>query len=73
MVENHKHTGTDSPQIFGGNLENSPQPAPTTASGGVLSTGGTEAMTTADADILNNALIRLQEVISALQALGVMK
>ena len=70
----HRHNDVDSPKLYlGDSVLNAPQEAITTASAGDLSTGGLEAMTTADTAILNNALTRIGELEDLLQLYGLVK
>ena len=72
MIKTHIHSGTDSQQIDGFNVKNAPQSALTTATTGI-SSGGTEAMTTSDANILNNMRTRINELETKLRNLGLLR
>ncbi len=69
MVENHRHTGTDSPQLDGSSFIGAPLPAITPDSGGTLSSGGANNLKTTDSDIIQNMRIRITALEDALQAL----
>lgn len=71
----HDHGGTNSPKLYAGDaLEGAPQEALTVASDpNTLTTGGANNLKTADALILQNALTRLNELETKLQALGIIK
>jgi len=72
MVEQHIHSGTDSPQLKANEaLVNCPQSALTTASATVLSTGGTEDLKTADSLVIDNMRTRINELETALRAVGI--
>jgi len=72
MVEQHIHSGTDSPQLKASEaLVNCPQAALTTASATVLSTGGTEDLKTADSLVIDNMRTRINELETALRAVGI--
>ena len=72
MVEQHIHSGTDSPQLKASeSLINCPQSALTTASATVLSTGGTEDLKTADSLVIDNMRTRINELETALRAVGI--
>lgn len=74
MVENHVHTGTDSPRLDAKRaLINAPQSTLTTASVGTLSSGGITSLSTADSLILTNALTRLAEIQTKLTNLGLIR
>jgi hypothetical protein len=71
MVEDHRHTGTDSARLFAKEaIRNAPQEAMTTALGSALSTGGPTGLTTADALILENMRTRINELETKLRAIG---
>lgn len=72
MVETHAHNGIDAPQISFSNMEGAPQAALTTASVGSLTSGGSNDLRTADANIINNAITRLNELEDRLQNLGLL-
>lgn len=67
----HKHTGTDSPKINGRDLENSPQPTPTTSVIGTLTSEGSSNLKTVDQLILVNMQTRINELETILRNLGV--
>ncbi len=68
-IASHTHTNDGSQQIQGQFLVKAPQPRLTTASSGILSSGGGN-LSTADNIILNNALTRISELESKLKTLG---
>lgn len=71
MVEIHKHTGTDSPQLRANEaLVNCPQESLTTADNTPLTTGGIENLITTDALIIENLRTRLNEIETKLRAIG---
>lgn len=66
MVERHTHNGTDSEQIFAGDLLRAPQPAPTTANEdnpGASYTATTRA-------VIENLQTRVTELETILRTLG---
>lgn len=69
----HTHNGTDSPQVFGGDLFNAPREAMTTADDDAFTTGGVNNLKTADATILDNMRTRINELETALRDLGLIK
>lgn len=72
MVEQHIHSGTDSPQLKANEaLVNCPQPSLTTASATVLSSGGTEDLKTDDSLVIDNMRTRINEIEAALRAVGI--
>lgn len=72
MVEQHIHSGTDSPQLKASeSLVNCPQSALTTASATVLSSGGTEDLKTDDSLVIDNIRTRVNEIEAALRAVGI--
>ena len=73
IIQPHTHNGVDSPKLYLGEAVSAPQEAITTADGGDLSSGGIEAMTTADKDILDNAITRIGELEALLQLYGLVK
>jgi len=72
MVETHAHNGIDAPQISFSSMEGTPQASLTTASVGSLTSGGSNDLRTADANIINNAITRLNELEDRLQNLGLL-
>lgn len=71
MVEDHRHTGTDSARLFAKEaLRNTPQVALTTASSSSLSTGGLTGLTTSDSAIIDNMRTRINELETKLRAIG---
>lgn len=70
MDKNHRHTGTDSSKLFGGEcLEGAPQEALTT---GTSSTAG-GAYTATEQAMINNLKTRVAELETKLQTLGLLK
>lgn len=69
-ISTHAHQGGESQNITGDSLVNAPQNALTPASGGTLTTGGAAILSTADSTILANAITRIGQLESRLQALG---
>lgn len=67
----HVHNGTDAPKISGGDLNNAPQSAMTTASATAFSTGGVAVLSASDATILNNMRTRINELETKLRDLQV--
>lgn len=71
MVEDHRHTGTDSARLFAKEaLRNAPQNALTNPDNTALSFGGTESLTTLDSDVIDNMRTRINEIETALRAIG---
>lgn len=66
MVDRHTHNGTDSEQIFAGDLMRAPQPAPTTAN--TDNPGASYTATTRA--VIENLQTRVTELEEKLQALG---
>jgi len=74
IITPHTHNDVDSPKLYLGDaVIEAPRAAITTASASGLSTGGLEAMTTADTAILNNAITRIGELEDLLQLYGLVK
>ena len=71
MVEDHRHTGTDSAQLRANEaLVNCPQPALTSADNTVLSTGGVADLQTSDSVVFENMRTRINEIETVLRAIG---
>jgi len=69
MVERHKHTGTDSEKlVFQDAIENAPQEAVNQVGG---SAGGT--YTSTEQNMINNTKNSLNDLITKLQAIGIIK
>jgi len=72
MVEQHIHSGTDSPQLKANEaLVNCPQPPLTTADASAISTGGLGDLNNSDAVIIGNMRTRINELETALRAVGI--
>lgn len=72
MVEQHIHSGTDSPQLKANEaLVNCPQPELTTADDSALSTGGLGSLNNSDSVIIGNMRTRINELEVALRAVGI--
>lgn len=72
MVEQHIHSGTDSPQLKASEaLVNCPQPPLTTADASAISTGGLGDLNNSDAVIIGNMRTRINELETALRAVGI--
>lgn len=70
MVERHEHTGTDSPKLYAGKaLVGAPQDQLTASTG--TTAGGT--YTSNEQDIINNLIVRVDELELKLQTLGLLK
>ena len=70
QITTHTHNGTDSQKLNLTDLNGLPASALTAASGGSLTSGGTEDMKSADTTILNNVITRVGEIEARLQSLG---
>lgn len=71
MVEQHIHSGTDSPQLKASEaLVNSPQTAMTTANASGLSSGGVAVLSNSDSAIIDNMRTRINELETKLRAIG---
>lgn len=68
-IKPHVHNGTDSPQLFGGDLLNAPQEALTT---GTSSTAGA-AYTATEQGMINNLKTRVAELETKLIQLGLLQ
>lgn len=73
QFDNHVHDGKSGKRLNGKYLIGAPQSALTPASGGTLSSGGTEDMTNTDAAILNNLITRVGELETKLQNLNLIQ
>lgn len=72
MVEQHIHSGTDSPQLKANEaLVNCPQPAITTTDASALSTGGLGSLNNSDSVVIGNMRTRINELEAALRAVGI--
>lgn len=70
VVTSHTHNGSDSPQLDPSqSIIGAPAQAITPASGGALSTGGALPLQASDTAILANAIQRIADLESRLQAL----
>ena len=70
QIPNHTHNGIDSPMLSGSSFSGCPFPALTTQTGS-LTTGGTEALTTDDANTIMNTINRVIEIEDRLRTLGI--
>lgn len=71
MVEQHIHSGTDSPQLKASEaLLNVPQTAMTTANASGLSSGGVAVLSNSDSAIIDNMRTRINELETKLRAIG---
>lgn len=74
MNNNHSHNGIDTPKLYANDcLENAPQEALTTKNTNTLSTGGTEDLKSSDSLILDNLILRVDELEIKLKNLGLLK
>lgn len=72
MVEDHRHTGTDSARLFAREcLRNAPQESLTTADASALSTGGLGDLNNSDSVIIENMRTRINELETKLRAVGI--
>lgn len=72
MVEQHIHSGTDSPQLKASEaLVNCPQPALTAVDNTALSSGGVSTLRTDDSEVIDNIRTRVNEIEAALRAVGI--
>jgi hypothetical protein len=71
MVEQHIHSGTDSPQLKASEaLINAPQSAMTTANASGLSSGGAAVLSNGDSAVIENMRTRINELETKLRAIG---